>query len=83
MDSSLKSQLISLQNQLSKISNISGSTPMSPPIFSTREEATKSKPFTDDIVSEEIAMNESALTEKLNDIVMNAIEKELSKIFNK
>lgn len=76
----LKSQLMALQNQLSKISAQSGSTSMSPPVFSSREEAAKSKPFVDD---SKIEMNEAALTEKVSAIVMDAVEKELSKIFSK
>lgn len=83
MNDSLKSQLMSLQNQLSKMSASSGSTPMSPPVFSTREQAAKSKPFVDDIANKKIEMNEADLTQKVSEIVISAVEKELSKIFNK
>lgn len=79
----LKSQLMSLQNQLNKMSARNNSTSMSPPVFSSREQAAKSKPFADDLKNDKLEMSEAALAERVSSIVMQTVEKELSQIFNK
>jgi hypothetical protein len=78
----MKEKLVALQNQLNNISKKSDSRSMSPPVFSSREQAAKSQPFQDVLKSDKPIISEADLTEKVNSIVMEAVEKELAKIFN-